>query len=128
MLLEAEKNVLTDLFYSTLEILNILACSANFLVMYIGTVKICGKYLAVKSHFFEFARLTLWLTLAPSNFLKKATFTSISWVLKCIESTWEIRYNEKLCFYNQYICSVCTLYVYLLHNKSFLEFSYWAAK
>ena len=31
--------------------------------MYIGTVKIFGKYLAVKSHFFEFARLTLWLTL-----------------------------------------------------------------
>ena len=30
MLLEAEKNVQTDLFYSTLEFLNILAYSANF--------------------------------------------------------------------------------------------------
>ena len=58
MLLEAEKKVLTDLFYSTLKFLNILACSANFLVMYI-----CGEYLAVKSHLFEFVRLNLWLTL-----------------------------------------------------------------
>ena len=57
------KNVLTDLFYSTLKFLNILACSANFLVMYIYTIKICGEYLAVKSHLFEFVRLTLWLTL-----------------------------------------------------------------
>ena len=63
MLLEAEKNVLIDLFYSTLEILNILACSANFLVVYICTVKICGEYLAVLSHVFEFTWLTLWLTL-----------------------------------------------------------------
>ena len=52
------------LFYSTLEILNILACSANFLVVY---VKICGEYLAVTSHYFEFARLNLWLTLAHSH-------------------------------------------------------------
>ena len=50
--------------------------------MYIGTVKIFGKYLAVKSHFFEFARLTLWLTLVGS--IKSCSYTStggprISW-------------------------------------------------
>ena len=43
MLLQAEKNVLTDLFYSKLEILNILAYNANFLVMYIGTVRLFGS-------------------------------------------------------------------------------------
>ena len=35
--------------------------------MYICTFKICGKYLAVNSYFFEFARLTLWLTLVGGN-------------------------------------------------------------
>ena len=56
---------LTDLLYSTLEILNMLACSANFLAVYIlCTVKICGEYLAVMSHFFEFSRLTPFLILA----------------------------------------------------------------
>ena len=38
-------------------------------VHYICTFKICGKYLAVKSHFFEFARLTVWLTLAKVTIL-----------------------------------------------------------
>ena len=35
--------------------------------MYICTFKICGKYLAVNSYFFELARLTLWLTLVGGN-------------------------------------------------------------
>ena len=62
--IRSKKNVLTDLLYSTLEILYMLACSANLLAVYIlCTVKICGEYLAVKSHLFEFVRLTLWLTL-----------------------------------------------------------------
>ena len=38
--------------------------------MYIGTVKIFGKYLTVNSHFFEYARLTLWLTLVRSHHLQ----------------------------------------------------------
>ena len=45
----------------------ILACSANFLAVYICTAKICGEYLVVTSHFFEFARLTPSLILENSN-------------------------------------------------------------
>ena len=77
--IRSRKNVLTDLFYSTLKFLNILACSANFLVMYICTVKICGEYLAVKSHFFEFAGSTL--NLLPTKVSPKIS----PWIRLCEE-------------------------------------------